>query len=195
MTALRAVPEQGSGDEKDPSALLASRTDPWTFTSLFDDHFGSLHGYLRRRLGEPLAEELAAETFTRAFDARDRYDPEAGSVRAWLYGIAANLVRDHFRAESRRLRAYARAAGRAERHQEPPGDERADASAAMPRVAAALSALRPEEREALLLFAWADLGYEEIAAAVGVPVGTVRSRLSRGRRQIQTLLEEDGHDG
>lgn len=191
MAALRTAVEQEAGDQADRAALLASREDPWAFTAVFDAHFAPLHGYLRRRFGEPVAEEIAAETFARAFDRRHRYDPELAPVRAWLHGIAANLARDHFRAETRRLRAYARAAGGLEPHQDPPGEERADASAAMPRVSAALAALRAPEREALLLFAWADLGYEEIAAALGVPVGTVRSRLSRGRRHIQTLLEED----
>ncbi len=194
MTALESVAQRESGGDADRAALLASRSDPREFTRVFDAHFPALHGYLRRRLGAPLAEDLAAETFTRAFDGRHRYDPAVGGVRPWLHGIAANLVRDHFREETRRLRAYARAAGQAEPHPEPPGVDRADASAAMPRVCAALAELRREERDVLLLYAWADLGYEEIAAALGVPIGTVRSRLSRGRRQIQTRLEEGGHD-
>ncbi len=176
MATLRTAGQQGAEDRADRAALLASREDPWAFTAGFDAHFAPLHGYLRRRFGEPVAEELAAETFARAFDARRRYDPELAPVRARLHGIAANLARDHFRAETRRLRAYARAAGRAEPHQDPPGEDRADASAAMPLVSAALAALRAPEREALLLFAWANLGYEEIAAALACP----SARCARG---------------
>ena len=71
-------------------------------------------------------------------------------------------------------------------------DRRLDALAAGPVLAAALADLRSDEREVLLLFAWADLGYEEIAAALGIPTGTVRSRLSRARRRVRELLAPIG---
>ncbi len=169
---------------------LATRPPAGDFAAVFEAHFGALHGYLRRRLGAPLAEELAAETFARALDGWARFDPAAGSVRGWLHGIAANLVRDHARAEARRLRAYARAARQTgpEPGEAQAAEARADAAVAGPRVAAALAALRPQEREVLLLFAWADLGYDEIAAALGVPTGTVRSRLHRARTQVRAAL-------
>ena len=168
--------------------------DTDAFVSAFDAHFGALHGYLRRRVGEPLAEEIAAETFARAFDARHAYDPRRAAVLPWLHGIAANLVSGHFRAESRRLRAYARAAAQVEQTTPPSTGDRVDAQAAAAGLSAALAELRAEERDVLLLYAWADLGYEEIAAALGVPVGTVRSRLHRGRERLRAALEveDDG---
>ena len=165
--------------------------DTDAFVSAFDAHFGALHGYLRRRVGEPLAEEIAAETFARAFDARDRYDPDRGGVLPWLHGIAANLVSGHFRTESRRLRAYARAAAQVEQTTPASTGDRVDAASGL---AEALADLRPEERDVLLLYAWADLGYEEIAAALGIRVGTVRSRLHRGRARLRAALEV-GDDG
>jgi len=180
----------------DVRALLASRDDPHAFTAVFDAHFAGLHGYLRRRLGDPLAEELAAETLTRAFDVRHRFDPDRAGVRTWLHGIAARLVADHARSEARRLRAYAREAGRSA----PGAPEaaaaiaRADAAAAGPALARALAGLRAEEREVLLLFAWAELGYDEIATALGIAPGTVRSRLHRARAAVRQALDEEEED-
>ena len=96
--------------EPDASVLRRSIDQPDCFALLFDRHFAQVHRYLRRRLGDELAAELAAETFLRAFRSRGRFSGEEASVLAWLYGIAANLVRMNHRTEERRLRAYARAA-------------------------------------------------------------------------------------
>jgi RNA polymerase sigma-70 factor (ECF subfamily) len=97
--------------ETDALAISRSLSDPESFELVFDRHFAIIHRYLRRRVGDELAEELAAETFLQAFSARRRF--VAGgrdSALPWLYGIAANLLRMNQRAEERRLRAYARAA-------------------------------------------------------------------------------------
>ncbi|HMJ36846.1 MAG TPA: RNA polymerase sigma factor [Baekduia sp.] len=175
----------------DAAILAASVGDPHAFTALFERHFARIHGWLHRRVGAPLAEDLAAETFTRAFDQRERFDGAYADARPWLFGIAARLVHDHHRAELRRLRALARV-----ECWEAVGDDvaagavaRADAAAAGPAVAAALAALRDEERDVLLLVAWAGLEYDEVARATGVPIGTVRSRLHRARRRLRATLE------
>jgi RNA polymerase sigma factor (sigma-70 family) len=155
------------------------------FEELFERQFDSIYGYLARRVGPELARDLASETFTRAFAARKRYDPARGDARPWLYGIANNLLRRHYRDEERRLRALARHGVR--REDTPPEES---------RLADALATLPPEERDVLLLFAWADLGYGEIAAALDVPVGTIRSRLHRARAHIRAALErEEALDG
>jgi RNA polymerase sigma factor (sigma-70 family) len=159
----------------DAQAIDASLADPEAFTPLFDRHFDAVHGYAQRRVGRDLADEVAAETFMRAFDQRRRYDLSREDARPWLLGIAANLLRRHWRSERRRLDAYSRSAGR--EHGELAGPVAAE-------LAAALKALPRREREALLLFAWADLSYDQIAVALGVPVGTVRSRISRGRGRL-----------
>jgi RNA polymerase sigma-70 factor (ECF subfamily) len=96
--------------EPDASVLRRSIDEPDCFALLFDRHFAQVHRYLRRRLGDELATELAAETFLQAFRSRRRFTGDQASVLAWLHGIAANLVRMNHRAEERRLRAYARAA-------------------------------------------------------------------------------------
>jgi RNA polymerase sigma-70 factor (ECF subfamily) len=160
----------------DAQAIGASLADPEVFAVLFDRHFDAIHGYAQRRVGPDLADEIAAETFTRAFDRRGRYDSSRDNARPWLLGIATNLLRHHWRSERRRLDAYARG-GRREHH-ELSGPIAAE-------LVVALKALPRREREPLLLLAWADLSYEEIAAALGAPVGTVRSRISRARARLR----------
>jgi RNA polymerase sigma-70 factor (ECF subfamily) len=163
-------------DVTDAEAIRASLAQPEAFALLFDRHFDAVHGYAQRRVGPALADEIAAETFTRAFDRRRRYDGSRADARPWLLGIAANLLRRHWRTEKRRLDAYARSAGRSD-------SELSEPVAA--DLAAALRALPRREREPLLLLAWADLSYEEIALALDIPVGTVRSRISRGRERLR----------
>lgn len=148
------------------------------FEELFELHFDAIYGYLARRVGRDLARDLASETFTRAFAARKRYDAARGEARPWLFGIANNLLRRHYRDEERRLHAFARLDVREEGV--PPEE---------PRLADALGTLSPEERDVLLLFAWADLEYAEIASALELPLGTVRSRLHRARAHVRTALE------
>lgn len=155
------------------------------FEELFERHFDVIYGYLARRVGPDLGRDLASETFTRAFAGRKRFDASRGGERPWLFGIATNLLRRHYRDEERRLRAFARV--------QVPQDS---ASPDEPRLADALSALSREERDVLLLFAWADLAYEQIAAALGLPLGTVRSRLHRARAHLRAALErEEALDG
>ena len=177
----------------DAAALSASRRDAERFTEIFDGHFGPIHRFLYRRVGRDAADELAAETFAVAFRRRHSYDPAKAGVRPWLFGIATNLVRHHVRGERRRLLAYARTGVDPVFHPDLEAvDARVDAGAMGPKLALALATLRAADRDVLLLYAWADLGYEEIAQAIGVPVGTVRSRLHRARRRIRELLEFGG---
>lgn len=179
-------------------AIEASRSDPQRFALVFDRYFATVHRYLRRRVGKDLADELAAETFVCAFAGRNRYDRTHPDARPWLFGIAANLLRRHARTERRRLLAYARTG--IDPISAPEVEDvagRVDAEAAGPRIAVALATLSPGQREVLLLFAWANLSYEETGQALGLPVGTVRSRLSRARSRMRELLAEfgQGRDG
>ena len=178
--------------QTDAQAIAASRVDPERFTEVFDRHFMPIHRYLHRRVGRQCADDLAAETFAEAFRSRDRYDgrPDA---RPWLYGIAANLLRRSARLERRQLFAYARSGVDPVVHADlDDADDRVDAAAQRRSLAGALASLRTPDREVLLLLAWADLTYEEIARALGIPVGTVRSRLHRGRRRLRELLASSG---
>jgi RNA polymerase sigma-70 factor (ECF subfamily) len=164
-----------------------------SFEAAFEAEFASLHRYLARRLGASVADDLAAETFAVAFRNWDRLDPER-PVRPWLYGIAANLVRHHWRKERRMLRAYARTGVDPVFAEDDEAVERADADTRRRELATALAELRRDEREILLLHAWAELTDSEIADALGVPIGTVKSRLSRTREKLRNQLGGVGQE-
>jgi RNA polymerase sigma-70 factor (ECF subfamily) len=177
----------------DAELISASLRDPRVFAGVFDRHYAAVAGFLRRRLERSLADELAAETFLQAFDGRGRYDVSRVDARPWLFGIACHLLSRHRRDEERRLRAFARAGRvREEERGIDDVDRRLDAAAAGPVLAAALGSLGAGDREVLVLYAWADLSYDEIAVALGLPVGTVRSRLHRARERVGRELERAG---
>jgi RNA polymerase sigma-70 factor (ECF subfamily) len=172
----------------DAELVARSLQDPEHFAALFDRHATAVHRYLGRRVGD-LADDLLSETFLVAFRRRATYRAEHVDVRPWLFGIATNLVHGHARTERRRYRALARAG--AEPDDSARADEihaRVDAVALRGPLAAALAGLKERDRDVLLLIAWGQLGYEEVAAVLDVPVGTVRSRLNRARRQTRAAL-------
>jgi RNA polymerase sigma factor (sigma-70 family) len=179
----------------DRAIIAASLVEPGKFGPLFDRHAQDLYRYMARRVGADLAEDLTAETFLAAFQLRDRYDASYPSARPWLFGIAANLIRRHRRTERRQLRAYARTGIDPLRDEFVDAERRVDAAAAGPRLADALASIAQRDREVLLLFAWADLSYEEIARALEIPVGTVRSRLARARARLRELVWPHGQSG
>jgi RNA polymerase sigma-70 factor, ECF subfamily len=178
----------------DGAVIAESLETPGAFGVIFDRHGSTLLRFLARRVDPAEAEDLLGEVFRIAFERRSAFDQDRDSARPWLYGIAANLVAKHHRGEARRLRAMARAsalrASAARLLDDDPAERAvaaADAGALWPRVAGAIGALPEAERQVLLLFAWEELSYDEIAQALGVPVGTVRSRLSRGRARLGAL--------
>jgi RNA polymerase sigma factor (sigma-70 family) len=172
----------------DNAAIAASIETPAEFAPVFHRHFDAVHGYIRKRVGESLADDLASQTFLVAFDGRARYDQARESARPWLLGIATNLIHGKRRQERRQLRAYGRAGAEAGTEPLEGIEARADAERLRPQLAAVLAELPKEEADPLLLFAWAELGYEEIAEALELPLGTVKSRLSRARRRIREQL-------
>jgi RNA polymerase sigma factor (sigma-70 family) len=188
MGANRARPDECTDGE----TIVASMHEPGRFAVIFDRHYHETLSYLARRVDRALAEELAEETFVRAFAGRDNYDPGYPDARPWLYGIATNQLRKHARSEERRRRAYARALERDENAGGLEGvAERVDAATRARSVGAELSRMAAADRDTLLLFALTGLGYEGIAIATGVPLGTVRSRLHRVRRDLQAALSSD----
>jgi RNA polymerase sigma factor (sigma-70 family) len=166
----------------DAEIIARSREDESAFASLFDRHYAALYRFLRARVGVVLADDLASEVFLTAFRRRASYDLGREDARPWLFGIAVNVVRDHRRSELRRLAANARAVD-GDRADEIMAADRLD-----PALANALLCLSERERHVVLLFAWAQLTYEEIAEALEVPIGTVRSRLSRARATLRESL-------
>jgi RNA polymerase sigma-70 factor (ECF subfamily) len=179
-------------DEPDAVAIKRSLMHPEGFVVLFDRHFDAVHRYLHRRVGHDLADELAAEVFTQAFRRRASFQPLVGTALPWLYGIAANQVRRHRRTEVRRLRAYARTGIDEATHVDDLGVlDRLDAGRRGPLLADALASLSADDRETLSLVVFAELTYEEAGRALGVPPGTVASRMSRIRRALAARLRGD----
>jgi RNA polymerase sigma factor (sigma-70 family) len=178
----------------DAELIEQSWREPERFAALFDRYAAELHRYVTRRLGAGgVADDLVAETFLAAFRQRQRYDLARLDARPWLYGIATNLMGRYRRAEARSYRALARTGV------DPVTADHADrvvarvtAQGARRQLAAALARLPRRDRDVLLLVAWAELRYEEVAAALGIPVGTVRSRLNRARRQLREALGDTG---
>lgn len=172
-----------------PPRLLAGQREE-TFAAVFDRHFRDVHGYVARRLGRDVADDVAAETFLTAFRLNDRFDAGRGDRLAWLYGIATNLMRRHRRDEVRGYRAMARLE---------PVDSvashddrvvtRVNAEQLRGALAAALAGLSAGDRDVLLLIALAGLTYEQVADALGISYGTVCSRLNRARRKVRAALQ------
>ncbi|HWC49702.1 MAG TPA: sigma-70 family RNA polymerase sigma factor [Solirubrobacterales bacterium] len=178
-------------DPLDSEAIASSVCAPAGFATIFDRHFEAVYAYLQRRVGRDLADELAAQTFLVAFDKRSGYDLGQVDARPWLLGIATNLLRRHRRDELRQLRAYARTAVDPILDAYDGIESRLDASKMRPELVDALADLPPEELDPLLLYAWAELTYTEIASALNVPTGTVRSRLSRARGRVRGALDAE----
>jgi RNA polymerase sigma factor (sigma-70 family) len=189
MTPQSQAPAEPDADADDATVIQLSRHEPEQFTVLFHRHAPHIQRYVIRRLGPDAADDIVAETFLLAFRQRDRYDQARADARPWLYGIATNLISHHRRAEVRLYRALARTGA------DPVCeaftdrvDDRVSAGQAGQLIAAALAGLTAELRDTLLLAAWSDLSYEQIALALDVPVGTVRSRLSRARTRLRRTL-------
>jgi RNA polymerase sigma factor (sigma-70 family) len=177
--------------ESDAEVIGASMSDPEHFAIIFERHHPAVYRYLKGRVGASRAPDLAAEAFVRAFQARKRYDGRE-SARGWLFGIATNLLREHWRRERRELRAYARTGQDPLWSDTEQVESRVEAVQAGPALALALISLPEVEREALLLSAWAELSNSEIARALDVPEATVRSRLFRARQNVREQIAPSG---
>jgi RNA polymerase sigma factor (sigma-70 family) len=163
------------------------------FTGVYERHFAEIHRYIAGRLGRDVADDIAADTFVIALRKYSGFDAGRGPLRAWLYGIATNLVAQHHRAEKRRYQAMARAwaqeltAGRQDH-----ATSWTAAEGLQPQLAMALAGLPRQERDVLLLVALVDLSYEEISQALDIPYGTVGSRLNRARKKIRAAVNKKG---
>jgi len=173
----------------DAAVIVASRADPARFSVLYDRYTMQLYRFAYRRVGPDTAEDVVAETFLAAFRHRRRYDPRRPDARAWLFGILVRELAQHRRREAARYRALAKAP--ADSPVDGPADRVAAAVGARALrgvLATALAELADGDRDVLLLLAWGDLSYAEVAESIGIPVGTVRSRVHRARRQLRDAL-------
>lgn len=160
---------------------------------LYRDNVDALFVYLARRLGRDLAGDLTAETFRIAIERLDRYDSALGSPRSWLFGIATNLLRRHWRTEERRLRALSRQVHAHDESIDPllRVNERVDAVAAIDQLMLAVADLPAEDRDLLVLVAWEGCSHREVADILQIPMGTVRSRLHRVRAVLREQFSTD----
>jgi RNA polymerase sigma factor (sigma-70 family) len=167
----------------DNEIVRRSWDQPAVFAEVYDRHAAAVYRYAARRAGIDAADDIMAETFLVSFERRKRFDETYESALPWLLGIATVLIRKHRGAERRFLRAVA-ASG-------PPTtvvddhDDRLDASVTVRGMADEIRRMPARDRDALLLYAWGDLDYKGVALALGIPVGTVRSRLNRARRVLR----------
>lgn len=181
-----------TGSATDAEVIRRSREDPEEFRTIVNRHAPRIYAYLANRAGTQDAADLGAEVFARAFGSRHRYRDEYESALPWLYGIATNVLRTHLRAARRAKRGRRRLAAAPPPDPYARADRRLDAAASRTELLRALAELRPEERDVLLLFAWEELSYPEIAQALGIPEGTVRSRLHRARTKLRDRLGGKG---
>ncbi|MFC8538597.1 RNA polymerase sigma factor [Streptomyces sp. NPDC057249] len=166
--------------------------DRQAFAALYEEYARPVYNHAYRLTGDwSTAEEVMSETFLAAWRTRHAVEPEGGSLLPWLLGIATNKARNANRGTGRRLAFLAR------RPAPEPVADIADAAAGqiddtrrLAAVRQALGGLRRQDREVLALCVWAGLDYAEAAEALGVPVGTVRSRLSRARERLRRLTDE-----
>lgn len=176
-TELRARVRAGDGD---------------AFGELFDQYARDVYNHAFRLTADwSVAEEAMSMTFAEAWRVRERVEAEGGTLRPWLLGIATNVARN-LRRGDRRYRAAAMAMARAEVTAPDHADEVDDRLDDQKRLAAAMGALatlRRDEREVVTLCLWEGLSYAAVATALGVPVGTVRSRLSRAREKLRRRIE------
>lgn len=191
----------------DAQLVARSLEAPHAFAELFRRHERVVYRYVASRLGPDTADDVVADTFLAAFRQRRRFDPQiATDARPWLLGIATRLIARH-RADERRWIERAALTGRhvapesagqldagAGRNEDGVAD-RMDAAAEQPALAASIARISARQRDPLLLHVLGGLSYEEVADALHLPVGTVRSRIHRARSALAADLGRRGGEG
>jgi RNA polymerase sigma-70 factor (ECF subfamily) len=177
-----------TSDENDWPLVACGDHD--AFARVFDRHADLVFKFARRRVGDVgVAEDITSQVFLETWRRRGEVNLLDGSLRAWLLGIARNLQRRHWRSTERKTRAIDRLSPTTvEVDTCDAVADRLDAVDELALVRRRLDCLSDNHREVLLLAVWEELSYDEIAAVLNVPIGTVRSRLARARQN----LESDG---
>ncbi|MCH6229799.1 sigma-70 family RNA polymerase sigma factor [Microbacterium sp. CFH 31415] len=176
----------------DADIIRLSLERPAEFAEIFVRHAKPVGAFAARRVGVAAAQDVLSETFLIAFRRRDSFDTAWASARPWLLGIASRVAGKHRRDEAAQWRAFAaESSSRALSSDDAveAAGERLDAAASTRSLAPLIAGLARRDRDTLLLYAWGDLSYEQIGQALGVPTGTVRSRLNRVRRKLSAGTE------
>ena len=181
---LNAHNKPGVNASQDGAAIARSLSSAEAFTAVFDRHFVGVHRHIARRVGRDRADDLAGRTFMVAFEGRRGYRDGPGGARPWLLGIATNLLREEYRGEQRLLLTMAQLSNEASVSSNGSPDTPQDYE-----LAGALARLDAAQREVLVLHVWGELSYAEIAGALQIPIGTVRSRISRACASLRSELE------
>jgi RNA polymerase sigma-70 factor (ECF subfamily) len=177
----------------DSEVIGRSAGEPAAFVLIYDRHAPTVHRYAARRVGVHVADDVMSETFLVAFEGRAKYDLGVPDARPWLLGIATRVMRKHTRLEARAWKGMtAEIAASISPDLIEQASARVDAERATRRLETALRGLSRADRDTLLLYAWGDLDYAGIAQSLGVPIGTVRSRLNRARRRLREATGRQG---
>jgi RNA polymerase sigma-70 factor (ECF subfamily) len=178
----------------DAEVIAASLTDPSRFGEIFTRHHDALYRFAGRRVGQGDAADITADVFLKALQLRSRYHLDRPNCLPWLYGIGVNVIGDHLRKSKRRSRIYLKGEATAFDQDDFTNHlvERMDAESALSTINRALGRLGNRDRETLLLFAIDRLTYSEVAQALGVPIGTVGSRILRARKKIMEQVPDLG---
>lgn len=184
-------------EDDDADTIARSLSEPATFRAIFARHHDRVHRYVASRIGPDAAPDVVSETFLQAFSTRKRFDAARGTdALPWLLGIATKLVSRQRGAEvawQRRRAAAVASESHATLVQHGPSSaehlQRLDAADRRADLLAALGTLRRDERDALCACVLGDLTYEEAAQSLGIPIGTLRSRIARARHRLQRSLE------
>ncbi|MGH9171206.1 MAG: RNA polymerase sigma factor [Acidimicrobiales bacterium] len=167
---------------------MESLADPAIFARSFHAHYQAIYAYCARRVDLSDAGDLASEVSVRAFRGKERFGPKSGAVKAWLIGIAAHVVTDYLRSRSRLNRCVEEFASARQLVANEPSTDAIDDKQTLDKVISELRRLPDRDLEPLLMFAWDNLSYEEIATALGIAVGTVKSRINRARRRLRVAI-------
>lgn len=173
----------------------AASGDNDAFGTLFERHGRLVYNFCFRRTADwAQAEELTSVVFLEAWRRHTDVRLAGSSAAPWLLGVATNVLRNARRAQRRHRAALERLPREHEPDFSPDIDERLDDERQMATILRVVGTLPRADQEVLALCAWEGLTYEEAALALGTPVGTVRSRLSRARARLRELTGGSGHE-
>lgn len=165
------------------------------FAARYDQHHLAVFRYAARRLGPETAEDVVAEAFTIAWSRLASFDPERGEFVSWLFGIVTKVIARHHRQETRQWRAFARVGVDDTDTFDDALASRLDADVRWPHVASVLAGMTSRDRDVLLLHVWQEMSYQQVADTLGIPVGTVRSRIARARGRLAAASAEHARSG